>query len=170
MFVIILSYTFSATGMIIHNQLFLRQNSFLSLKKHQLYLEVYGTCWPRCEELNQIRKKEEQQTSYKQHHLLFQIMTMARIGNPKRMKHRAFIQSIADFGWGVGTTAADAFCYFGPTVSSTTRYKILGDLTKDLLTGQKNLLRPRTAVVFVYDKYQKGQQLKFQRGAHSSSF
>ena len=97
-------------------------------------------------------------------------MTMARIGNPKRMKHWALIQSIANFGWGVGTTAADAFCYFGATVSTSTRYRILRDLTKDLLTAQKTLLRPCTAVVFVYDNYQKGQQLKFQRGGHSSSF
>ena len=70
----------------------------------------------------------------------------------------------------MGTTVANAFCYFGATVSSRTRDCILHDLTKDLLVAQKNLLRSCTALIFVYDKYQKGQQLKFQHGAHSSSF
>ena len=44
------------------------------------------------------------------------------------------------------------------------------NLSKDLLSAQKSLLRNCSAIVFCYDNYLRGQHLKFQRGGHSSSF
>ena len=35
---------------------------------------------------------------------------------------------------------------------------------------QKRLLRPLTAIIFVYDNYQPGLRLQYQRGEHSTAF
>ena len=129
--------------------------------------------WKVFSDLRGVRKGEEREkerTDNKMRSVLFSILTFIRRTNPRHLTYWAAIQSIANFGWGVGRTAADAGCYFGSTISSSTRELILAELVKDLKERQLALFVPCVALIYTYDNYQRGQQLKFQRGSHASNF
>ncbi len=109
-------------------------------------------------------------TEWKRRHVFFQLLSTLRMSNPKLLSWWAMIQSVANFGWGVGATAGDIMSYWGNRVATTTRNERITTLTSNLTFHYRQLLRKSRARLFCFDNFQIGQEIKEQRGKHSSTF
>ena len=92
------------------------------------------------------------------------------MANPHLLSWWAMIQSVANFGWGVGQTACDCNSYWAHTVSSATRNRRMKELTSNLIFKYREVLRKSRARLFCFENFQIGQEIKDQRGMHSSTF
>ena len=73
-------------------------------------------------------------------------------------------------GWGVKNKAQAFTCFWGNTCSVSTRNRKMKELATNLLPDQIKVLSSCKALVLVYDNFQRGQHLLYQRGGHSSTF
>lgn len=120
--------------------------------------------------INDNDAREKNRTEWKQRQVFFQLLALLRMSNTQLLGWWAMIQSVANFGWGVGATAGDINNYWGITVGSSSRAKWLTELTANPVYHYRKLLRQSPLKVFTYDNFQIGQQLKEQRGKHSSAY
>ena len=78
------------------------------------------------------------------------------------------IQSVSNFGLGASATVSDINCYWGNTVSSSTRKQRLSALTSNMNFYYRKLIKRSKAKLFVFDNMRIGQELKEERGKHAS--
>ena len=88
--------------------------------------------------------------------------------------------NIYNFARGVGRTAENAFAYFGPTITDSSRRLLFTKLIGNDKEGKQTnttwrhkimrLFRGCQALTLCYDNYQCGVTLQHQRGKHSSAF
>ncbi len=100
--------------------------------------------------------------------VLFQLFTLSRMASPKNLIWFSFIQSVANYGQGVPASAINNF--FGNICSNRQRDRLLRQLTRDVMKKQIECLSSYKCLILVFDNYQRGQHLRFQREKHSSSF
>ena len=81
------------------------------------------------------------------------------------------IQSVANYGWGVGASASDINAYWGNSGSSSTRRTWLSGISSNLVWHYRKLQSQSHTKIFCYNKnFQIGQELNEQHGKHSSPF
>ena len=135
----------------------------------ELFLEIWkGLCKMRNINPNYSRGKEL--VLSKQLQVFFQLLSSARQADPKRLVYWSFVQAMASYGWGVANKAQKFSCYWGNTCHADTRDEKMKELTKNLMANQMKLLSGLDAVIIVYDNFQRGQELKYQREGSSSNF
>ena len=120
--------------------------------------------------LNEKHAREKGRLDWKRRQIFFQLLSNLRLSNPALLSWWALIQSFANFGWGIGATASDVESYWGHTGSNSTRKRRIAGLTNNLIWKYRRLLRKSRARLFAFDNYQIGQEIKDQRGSHSSTF
>ena len=109
---------------------------------------------------------EKQRNKARERSAFFQMMTMARQTNRRRLIHWGMIQNVSNFARGVSTAAEKASAYFGNSVSSSTRRRHFTRLTDNdkeerangntLKHKQARLLRTCRTVILCYDNYKRG--------------
>jgi len=135
----------------------------------KLFPEIWkGLCKMRNINPNYSRGKEL--ILSKQLQVFFQLLSSARQADPKRLVYWSFVQAMASYGWGVANKAQKFSCYWGNTCHADTRDEKMKELTKNLIANQMKLLSGLDAVIIVYDNFQRGQELKYQREGSSSNF
>ena len=112
--------------------------------------------------------------------VFFQLLLLVQMADWEKLKHRGFIQNVANFVRGVGRSAESAFSYFGPTVLYTICNRMMARLmgsdkkgvreNDTLVDKQTRQLGVEPAIIFCYDNCQRGSKLLHQRGEHSSAF
>ena len=82
--------------------------------------------------------------------VFFELMSLTRIANRKKLLYWAMIQNISNFACGVGRTAECAFGFFGHTLSPTSRDRLFNKLTGNDKEGRKenNTLRHKQSALF----------------------
>mmetsp|Transcript_36303 Transcript_36303/g.73941 ORF Transcript_36303/g.73941 Transcript_36303/m.73941 type:complete len:359 (+) Transcript_36303:1031-2107(+) len=93
--------------------------------------------------------------------VLFQLFSLARMANPKNLIWFSFVQAVSNFGRGVPASAVNNF--FGNICSNTTRDRLLRCATRDVMKRQIDHLSVLRCLILVFDNYQRGQHLRFQR-------
>jgi len=119
---------------------------------------------------NHANEIKSGQADFKRRQIFFQLLSLIRVSNPKQLSWWAMIQSVSNFGWGVSATASDINCYWGNTVSSSTRNQRLSSLTSNLNFHYRKLRKRSNAQLFAFDNVQIGQELKEERGKYASAF
>ena len=122
--------------------------------------------------LNENRKAEVEsgRVAFKKRQVFFQLLSLIRVSNPRLLSWWAMIQSVSNFGWGISATASDINCYWGNTVSSTTRSDRLTQLAANMNFHYRRLLKRSKVKLFCFDNVQIGEELKEMQGKHSSAF
>ena len=144
---------------------------------------IFGPLWCLLCNIRGIKpthEREKGRTDDKIHSVLFELLTMARISNRKRLIHWAIIQNITLLARGVGRAAESAVSYFGFALSNTPRRRLFDNISgndeegqaqkKTLRDRQCSMFRTCAALIFAYNNYQKSLSLQHQRGKHSSAF
>jgi hypothetical protein len=98
------------------------------------------------------------------------ILNLQRIANYKSLKHWALIISVAFYGWGTKDTVGNVTSFLGITVSRRTRDDFFKELTADRVQMYQRLLTSNRTGLMVRDNFQRGQELRDQRGGRSSKF
>jgi len=107
----------------------------------------------------------------KQLQVFFQLLSSAHQADDRHLVYWSLVHSLASYGWGVANKAQKFSCYWGNTCHPVTRDRKMKEMTKDLIAKQMKLLSGQTAVItIVYDNYQRGQHLKYQREGSSSGY
>ena len=78
---------------------------------------VFDDSWDKMCEWHGLKKHtilEERNVTYR-HQVFFQLLSLARMADRKKLKHWGSIQNVANFARGVGKSDESAFLYFGPT-------------------------------------------------------
>ncbi|KAK1743298.1 hypothetical protein QTG54_005919 [Skeletonema marinoi] len=134
---------------------------------------IFKTAWKALGNMRGIKEDHERYADLvpaKQFRVFFQLLSLARQANDKRLIHWAFVQAMASYAWGIPTKAQNIDACWGHTCSSRTRDRKMLELVDDLLSRQMKVLLCCTAVINVYDNYQRGKRLKSQRGGSSSNY
>jgi len=90
--------------------------------------------------LNANEKRDQHRIGYKKRHVFFQILSLIRMSNFRLLAWWAMIQSTANYGWGVGSTASDINAYWGNTICSTSRNRRLAGMATNLTFHYRSLL------------------------------
>ena len=120
--------------------------------------------------IHEKKEIEKDKIQWKKRHVFFQLLSIVRMSNSRLLSWWAMIQSVANFGWGVGATVGDVNCYWGNCLSSSTRSNRLTSLTGNIVFHYRKLMKQSHAKLFSFDNYQIGQELKDIRGKHASTF
>lgn len=134
-------------------------------------MEVFPTLWLILTSLRGINESQSRGSNLiqsKLNQVLFQLFILARMANPKKLIWFAFIRAVASFGRGIPASAVNNF--FGDICSNTTRDRLLGGTIRDIMKRQITFLSSLPCLILVFDNYQRGQHLRYQREKHSSEF
>jgi len=126
---------------------------------------IFKTAWKALSNMRGIKEDHERYADLvpaKQFRVFFQLLSLARQANDKRLIHWAFVQAMASYAWGIPTKAQNIDACWGHTCSSRTRDRKMLELVDDLLSRQMKVLSCCAAVINVYDNYQRGKRLKSQ--------
>ena len=77
---------------------------------------------------------------------------------------------MAYYGWGVKDTVSRVILFLGITVNRCTRDSFFRTLTLNPVESFCSLLASRRSGLMVWDNFQRGQELRDQRGGRSSKF
>ena len=91
--------------------------------------------------IHEKKETEKDKIQWKKRHVFFQLLSIVRMSNFRLLSWWAMIQSVANFGWGVGATAGDVNCYWGNCVSSSTRSNRLTSLTGNMVFHYRKLMK-----------------------------
>ena len=83
--------------------------------------------------LHEGNAREKDKIGWKRRQIFFQLLTTLQMRDAWPLSWWAMIQTVANFGWGVGATAGDIHAYWGMTVSLTARKHRITQLTSHLL-------------------------------------
>jgi hypothetical protein len=98
------------------------------------------------------------------------LLNLQWLANFRTLKHWAMVISTAYYGWGAKETVSHVTSFLGITVSRTTRDSFFKMLTLNHVKSFRSLLASRQSGLMVWDNFQRGQELREQRGGHSSKF
>eukprot|EP00956_Cyclotella_meneghiniana_P024622 scaffold49684_cov59-Cyclotella_meneghiniana.AAC.1 len=133
----------------------------------------YSNLWKSLAQVRGITgaKKYADLVPGKERQVLNQMLAKFRNRNTKVLTWWSLIETVALLAWSVGTTALNRLNYWGTHLSAATRDSLLAKLFgKEHIESIKNAYTMTKVIIFIIDNYQKGQQLKNQRGKHSSTF
>ena len=134
---------------------------------------LFPAIWQLFGSLRNIKsnaKRGKALVASKELQIFFTILAMARMADPQRLKHWAAVSSFAMFGWGVKNKAQDFQSHFGHVCSTDARNLLMKEMTTNLLAAHILLLSSCTALILVYDNFQRGQHLTEQREGKSSNY
>jgi len=130
-------------------------DNFIWVAEHQAFPGQW-TILEGMQGLNANQDKDMYRVIYKKHHVFFQLMSLIHMSIRHLLSWWAMIQSVANFGWGIGSTASDINSYWGNTVTSTSCNKRLAGLAKNLVFHYQSLLTKSYAKLFCYDNFPCG--------------
>ena len=106
--------------------------------------------------INPNHDKDKHRIEYKKRQVFFRLLSLIWMSNTKLLTWWAMIQSVANFWWGVGSTASDINSYWGNTVSSSNRNRRLAGLVNNFVFHYHSLLCKLYAKIFCYGNFQIG--------------
>jgi hypothetical protein len=98
------------------------------------------------------------------------LLNLQRLANFRTLKHWAMVISTAYYGWGVKETVSHVTSFLGITITRTTRDSFFKWLTSNRVESFRSLLASSRSGLMVWDNFQRGQELREQRGGRSSKF
>ena len=98
------------------------------------------------------------------------LLNLQRLANFRTLKHWAMVISTAYYGWGAKDTVSHITSFLGITVTRTMRDSFFKRLTLNRVKSFRSLLASRRSGLMVWDNFQRGQELREQRGGRSSKF
>ena len=140
--------------------------NYLNLSKH-----VFPQQWEFLSTTRGITLRDRDDLQeYKERQIFMVLLNLQRLSNFRALKHWAMVISTAYYGWGAKDTVCHIASFLGITVSRTTRDAFFKKITIDRVESFRLLLSSRRSGLMVWDNFQRGQQLREQRGGHSSKF
>ncbi len=140
--------------------------NYLSLSKH-----IFPQQWAFLSAVRGITLRDSDDLiEYKERQIFMIMLNLQCIANYKLLKHWAMIISIAFYGWGTKDMVGNVTSFLGITVSRTTRDEFFKELTADRVRMFQRLLASNGTRIMVWDNFQRGQELRDQRGDRSSKF
>jgi hypothetical protein len=107
---------------------------------------------------------------YKERQIFMVLLNLQRLANFRTLKHWAMVISTAYYGWGAKDTVSHVTSFLGITVTRTTRDSFFKRLTSNRVESFCSLLASSRSGLMVWDNFQRGQELREQRGGRSSKF
>lgn len=109
-------------------------------------------------------------TEFKERQVFISLLILQRMANFRCLPHWCLILSTAMYGWGTHDTISHATSFLGTTVSRTYRDRFYTSLTTGLVDTVIRLLSKEICCLMVMDNFQRGNQLRHQRGGRSNKF
>jgi hypothetical protein len=109
-------------------------------------------------------------TEFKERQVFISLLILQRMANFRCLPHWCLILSTAMYGWGTRNTIGHATSFLGTTVSRTYRDRFYTTLTTGLVDTVIRLLSKELCCLMVLDNFQRGNQLRHQRGGRSNKF
>ena len=98
------------------------------------------------------------------------LLNLQRLSNFRVLRHWAVVISTAYYGWGTRDTMSHATSFLGITVSRSSRDNFFRELTVNRVKVFRSLLASRHSGLMVWDNFQRGNEIRDQRGGRSSKF
>ncbi len=112
----------------------------------------------------------EDLTKYKERQVFVSLLILQRQSNFRCLPHWCLILSTAMYGWGARHTLGHAMSFLGATVSRSYRDRFYTSLISTIVDTVIKLLSQQLCGLMVLDNFQRGNQLRDQRGGRSSKF
>ena len=102
--------------------------------------------------------------------VFYNMLSMARQKNPKKMKHWAMISAGANYGRGIGEIVNRRATYLGASTTTQTFLRAVKPYGNAMIENITSTLSHVNKTVWMLDNNQRGHPLKFQRYGSSNNF
>ncbi len=141
--------------------------SFLEASKH-----IFPKQWAFLPSHRNINRERDGNKlgDFKERQVFISLLILQCMSNFRCLPHWCLILSMAMYGWGTHNTVGHTTSFIGTTVSWTYRDQVYTLLTSSIVPTVIWLLSKEICGLMVLDNYQRGTQLREQRGGRLSKF